>query len=170
MHITLRPNEKIYINGAVLRVDRTVSLEMMNDAVFLLESHVMLEHKATTPLRKLYFIAQLMLIEPKDLDAKKIMFNLQGLTVAGIYQDDAEIQAGLATVSDLVQRGRSFEALKVIRNLLPTEDGLIERAQGAPPLQGPASSEIPPLPAARPLAGRPAVRTREREADLSLAR
>ena len=37
MHITLRPNEKIYINGAVLKVDRKVSFELLNDAVFLLE-------------------------------------------------------------------------------------------------------------------------------------
>ena len=124
MHITLRPNEKIYINGAVLRVDRKVSLELMNDAVFLLEAHVMTERAATTPLRRLYFVVQLMLIEPQDLEPKRLMFNLQGLTVASSYHDDV-IQAGLATVRGLVERGRAFEALKVIRGLLPREDELL---------------------------------------------
>ncbi len=66
MHITLRANEKIFINGAVLKVDRKTSIELMNDAVFLLEAHVMLERDATTPLRQLYYIVQLMLMEPGE--------------------------------------------------------------------------------------------------------
>ena len=142
MHITLRPNEKIYINGAVLRVDRKVSVELMNDAVFLLEAHVMLERNATTPLRKLYFIVQLMLIEPQDLAPKKMMFNLQGLTVSGAYQD-ASMQAGLSAVTELVQRGRAFEALKIIRSMLPTEDALIAGA-------APQEVAAPPFAAAPP--------------------
>ena len=32
MHITLRAGEKLYLNGAVLRADRKVSIELMNDA------------------------------------------------------------------------------------------------------------------------------------------
>ncbi|OYW35186.1 MAG: hypothetical protein B7Z45_06885 [Azorhizobium sp. 12-66-6] len=39
MQLTLRPGEKIYVNGAVLRVDRKVTLELLNDVTFLLESH-----------------------------------------------------------------------------------------------------------------------------------
>ena len=41
MCISLRSGEKIYINGAVLRVDRKVTLELINDVTFLLESQVM---------------------------------------------------------------------------------------------------------------------------------
>ncbi|TIP15060.1 MAG: flagellar biosynthesis repressor FlbT, partial [Mesorhizobium sp.] len=40
LKISLKPNEKIYINGAVVRVDRKVTIELMNDVQFLLESHV----------------------------------------------------------------------------------------------------------------------------------
>jgi len=36
MHISLRPGEKLYLNGAVLRADRKMSLELLNDATFLL--------------------------------------------------------------------------------------------------------------------------------------
>ena len=64
MHITLRANEKLYLNGAVLKPDRKVSIELMNDAVFLLEAHVIQERDATTPLRQLYYIVQLMLMSP----------------------------------------------------------------------------------------------------------
>ena len=140
MHISLRPNEKIYINGAVLKVDRKVSIELMNDAVFLLEAHVMLEEKATTPLRKLYFIVQLMLMEPSDPDTKKIMFNLQSLSIAG-HSTDMSIVAGVAAVTELVNKGRAFEALKVIRSMLPIEDRLIDLAHGG------AAAAVLPKPA-----------------------
>ena len=41
LKITLKPNEKLYINGAVIRADRKVSLEFLNDVQFLLEAHVL---------------------------------------------------------------------------------------------------------------------------------
>lgn len=178
MHITLRPNEKIYINGAVLRVDRKVSIELMNDAVFLLEAHVMTERNATTPLRKLYFIVQLMLIEPQDLEPKKMMFNLQGLTVANSYANDA-IQTGLATINDLVTRGRQFEALKVIRSLFATEDALIEAARPAPAADrkadvpvsfDSAGAAVVSLPPVRVLASRAVAAARPVHQALSAAR
>jgi flagellar protein FlaF len=40
----------------VLRADRKVSIEILNDATFLLEAHVMKVEDASTPLRQLYFI------------------------------------------------------------------------------------------------------------------
>ena len=154
MHITLRPNEKIYINGAVLRADRKVSLELMNDAVFLLEAHVMLERNATTPLRKLYFIVQLMLMEPAERAAKMVLFQDGALAAAGLYEDGA-LRTGLSVVADLVTRGRHFEALKVIRSMLPIEDACLGRTEPAAPVAEPQRGTAS-LPAAR--ITRPAMR------------
>ena len=64
LKITLKPGEKIYVNGAVIRTDRKVSLEFMNDVQFLLENHVMQPEAAVTPLRQLYFVVHIMLISP----------------------------------------------------------------------------------------------------------
>jgi flagellar biosynthesis repressor protein FlbT len=125
MHITLRANEKIYINGAVLKPDRKVSIELMNDAVFLLQAHVMMESDATTPMKQLYYIVQLMLMEPTDLAINNTVFEQQGLAMAGVYKDP-EILEGLARVATLVGRKRHFEALKLIRSLLPLEKRLID--------------------------------------------
>ena len=124
MHITLRANEKIYINGAVLKPDRKVSLELMNDAVFLLQAHVMHEADATTPMRQLYYIVQLMLMEPEEHEINRTVFNQHSKAMAGAYKDVAILE-GLAKVSDLVSRKRHFEALKVIRSLLPIEQRLL---------------------------------------------
>lgn len=164
MHITLRPNEKIYINGAVLRVDRKTSLELLNDAVFLLEAHVMTERAATTPLRRLYFIVQLMLIEPQNIEPKRLAFNMQGLTVASLYHDD-EIQTGLTSVRSLVERGRAFEALKVIRSLLPREDSLVANGAAPSPAQPPPSDAR----VIKPAAGRRALAVTPRHQPLAVA-
>ncbi|MCW6508527.1 flagellar biosynthesis repressor FlbT [Lichenifustis flavocetrariae] len=125
MHITLRANEKIYINGAVLKPDRKVSIELLNDAVFLLQAHVMGEAEATTPMRQLYYIVQLMLMEPTDLAINHTVFDQQCIAMAGVYRD-VTILEGLARISGLVSRKRHFEALKVIRSLLPNEQQLID--------------------------------------------
>ena len=52
MKISLRAGERIYINGAVLRVDRKVSVELVNDVMFLLEGQVMQTSDSTTALRQ----------------------------------------------------------------------------------------------------------------------
>lgn len=54
--ITLKGGERIYINGAVLKMDRKVGVELLNEATFLLEQHILQPEGATTPLRQLYFM------------------------------------------------------------------------------------------------------------------
>ena len=130
MHITLRANEKIFINGAVLKVDRKTSIELMNDAVFLLEAHVMVERDATTPLRQLYYIVQLMLMEGRERAENRAMLARQTAGMATVY-DDPTILEGIAKVVQLVGRSRHFEALKTIRALLPVEAALTGRPHEA---------------------------------------
>ena len=65
LRISLKSGERIFVNGAVLRVDRKVAVEFLNDVTFLLENHVLQPEQATTPLRQLYFIAQMALINPE---------------------------------------------------------------------------------------------------------
>ena len=59
LKISLRANEKIYLNGAVVRADRKVSIELLNDVQFLLESHVLQPQDASTPLRQLRGLQEL---------------------------------------------------------------------------------------------------------------
>lgn len=124
MHISLRAGEKFYINGAVLRVDRKVSIELLNDATFLLEAHVMHVEDVTTPLRQLYFIVQIMLMNPADTPAACQLFAESLAANRKSYGED-EVSAGLANVERLVAANRKFEALKTIRALLPIEAEII---------------------------------------------
>ena len=120
MRISLRAGEKFYVNGAVLRVDRKVSFELLNDATFLLEAHVMNVSDVTTPLRQLYFVVQIMLMNPADTPAATEMF---AQTIANNRKTfaDTKILCGLDTVEQLIVEDRKFDALKTIRTLLPIE-------------------------------------------------
>jgi flagellar biosynthesis repressor protein FlbT len=55
MNITLRAGERFFINGAVIRIDRKATVELLNDVTFLLENHVMQAKDATTLTRQIYF-------------------------------------------------------------------------------------------------------------------
>jgi flagellar biosynthesis repressor protein FlbT len=124
MHISLRAGEKFYINGAVLRVDRKVSLELLNDATFLLEAHVMRVEEANTPLRQLYFIVQVILMNPGDAAAAQEMFNESIYRTMDSFTHD-EVKNGLKNVAQLVQMKKIFEALKCIRSLFPIEADIL---------------------------------------------
>ena len=124
IQISLKPGERIFINGAVLRADRKVTLELLNDVTFLLESHVMQLEAATTPLRQLYFIVQTMLMDPANAEASKKLFR-KTLPPLAAAVTNAEISAGLQRAGSLVDANKEFDALKAIRALLPLEDQLL---------------------------------------------
>ena len=114
MNITLRSGERIYINGAVLRVDRKATLELMNDATFLLETHVMKAEDATTPLRQVYFVVQVMLMDPASArNTAELAASL--IAKAREAFDSPQIRRGLDSIFDLIGRSRYFEAMKALR-------------------------------------------------------
>lgn len=134
MHISLRAGEKLYINGAVVRADRKVSLELLNDATFLFEAHVMKVEDATTPLRQLYFIIQIMLINPTDTRTAREMFERSIQMTIDISENPA-LLAGLRGVKNLVDSDRVFEALKAIRALFPIEMEILAGGRISSPTQ-----------------------------------
>lgn len=129
MHITLRAGEKLFLNGAVLRADRKVSLELMNDATFLLEAHVMSVEKATSPLRQLYFIVQMMLMNPLDVTAARGLFEASLPQMRVAYPSGA-VQDALEQTQSFVAGARYFDALKVLRGVFASDDA----AMAAPEL------------------------------------
>jgi flagellar protein FlbT len=120
MNITLRAGERIYINGAVLRTDRKATIELLNDATFLLETHVMQASDATTPLRQIYFVIQVMLMDPAA--AKATTQLARGLIEkANDAFESPEIKAGLRAITDMIARARYFEAMKSLRAMYALE-------------------------------------------------
>ena len=128
LRISLKSGEKIFINGAVLRVDRKVGLEFLNDVTFLLENHVMQPEDASTPLRQLYFIMQMMLINPEGADQAQAMFKKSVVMLLGCFSNE-QILTELKHVDAMVTEGRVFDALKSVRSLFKVEDEILGKRQ-----------------------------------------
>jgi flagellar protein FlbT len=125
LKLSLRANEKIYINGAVVRADRKVTIELLNDVQFLLESHVIQAEDASTPLKQLYFIVQVMLMDPQGANGALEMFR-RSLTLLLATFNETEILSALKHIDQLVNEGQIYEALKAIRSLYPLERKILE--------------------------------------------
>ncbi|CAN0655528.1 flagellar biosynthesis repressor FlbT [Nitratireductor aquimarinus] len=130
LKISLKANEKIYVNGAVIKTDRKVTLEFLNNVQFLLENHVLQAEDARTPLRQVYFTVQIMLITPENADDARRLFNQLLPRLLDSFTNE-RIRAGLKHVEELVSNGQVYDALKEIRALYPIEDEII--AQPAAP-------------------------------------
>jgi flagellar protein FlbT len=120
MNITLRAGERLFINGAVIRLDRKASIELLNDVAFLLEAHVMQGKDATTPLRQVYFAVQVILMDPSNADEAAGLARTLIESAAAAFESE-EVRARLRVIKALVARGRYFEALKTLRALFPLE-------------------------------------------------
>lgn len=125
LKITLKGGERIYINGAVLKMDRKVGIELLNDATFLLEQHILQPEAATTPLRQLYFMVQMMLIDP-SLHARARDMATETIAALKETTSNDDIRNGLNDVTRLLAADRTLEALKRIRALYPTEAACIK--------------------------------------------
>lgn len=120
INLSLRGHERLFINGAVLRVDRKVTIELLNDATFLLEAHVLQAEQATTPIRQLYFIAQAMLIDPSNVDRVRLAYDEVDRAI--LAQDPGrDVVSALAAARNVLDSGRPFEALRILRSLFETE-------------------------------------------------
>ena len=121
MKIHLKRNEKLFINGAVIRLDRRGSIELLNDAQFLLEAHVMQQEDAKKPLQQIYFIVQSMLMDPTNAPYVMELYRafstrLKGNSKTPKYTDF------ITTVDKQVEDQDFFGALKVLRRSFELDD------------------------------------------------
>ncbi len=127
--ISLKSGERIFINGAVLRVDRKVSIEFLNDVTFLLEAHVMQAEQTTTPFRQLYFIVQTMLIDPSNAAMARELFDAH-LTKLCNALSSQELLGALSEVRRLVDAKRYYDGLKTLRSCFAKEEEILHGTCG----------------------------------------
>jgi flagellar protein FlbT len=124
LRIHLKQGEKIYVNGAILRVDRRATLEFLNDVTFILEPHVLQIEDAVTPLRRLHFVAQAMLVDPSTAGTTAAAYRDLSASYRATCKDAALLEV-LAAAEAKVAEGRGFDALKLLRAAfepLPQQD------------------------------------------------
>ncbi len=124
MRLMLKAGERLFINGAVVRFERRASVEILNDVEFLLETHVLQAHETTTPLRQLYFVVQLMLIDPSTAKETRGVFTHLISSLMTSFSNE-EVLAGLRSVSHFISEKQCYEAMKTIRGLYAIEEKIL---------------------------------------------
>lgn len=140
--ISLNAGDKLYLNGAVIQTSRKVSLELLNEATFLLQQHVMQVSQATTPARQMYFIMQTMLMDPKNAASIRPMLSKTISSLMVVFEEDSETVALLRGVAELLARDKLFEAMKTTRSLFKIEDRITAAGATQPIVTSAVKSDI----------------------------
>lgn len=124
--LKLRPGERIMINGVVMENgDRRTRLNVLTaDANVLRLRDAIHPENANTPVRRICYIAQLVLAgeaEP-SLGQRQL---LTGIAQLGQVFTDGDSHNLLETARENVACRKFYQALKALRDLLPTEARLM---------------------------------------------
>jgi flagellar protein FlbT len=127
LRLSLKAGERIFVNGAVLKVDRKVSLELLNDAQFLLAQHIITSEETTTPLKQLYFVIQTMLMSPASAASARAIYRNSMIALAQAFESH-DVLGALVQVSRHIDDDRPYEALKVLRKVFALEAEILGAA------------------------------------------
>lgn len=129
--LKLGPNERVLINGAVIENgDRRTRLSIVTPNANILRLRDALHpDDVTTPVRRVCYIAQLVLSGDVELDDARNQI-LRGLEQLSQVFTDADSRAQIARATECVVDGQIYQTLRALRALMPREDRLMAAAAG----------------------------------------
>jgi flagellar protein FlbT len=124
--LKLGPRERVLINGAVIENgDRRSRLSIMSPNANILRLRDAIHpEEVTTPVRRVCYIAQLVLSGDVDLPDAKAQI-LRGMEQLSQVFTDADSRAQLARATEYLVAGEIYQTLKALRALLPREERLL---------------------------------------------
>jgi flagellar protein FlbT len=129
LKISLKPDERIIIGGAVVRNGGTRSdFVVENSAPILREKDIMGLHDANTPCRRIYFAIQLMYVDEKNIEEHRTTYwqLVRDVTTA------APSTIGLIDqISEHILHDRYYQALKLTNKLIEYEQGVMNHVRSA---------------------------------------
>lgn len=130
--LKLGPKERVLINGAVIENgDRRSRLSIVTPNANILRLRDALHpDDVTTPVRRVCYIAQLVLSGDADLDEARLQL-LRGIDQLAQALIDSESRERLQAARQAVEERQIYQAMKALRALLPIEERLLARTRAA---------------------------------------
>ena len=126
LKIVLKPDEKIIIAGAVLRnIGPAAQFLVENNTTILREKDIMPEAEANSPARRIYFIIQLMYIDPDNLVT---YHNTYWRLVREFLSAVPSSLKLIDEISEHILSERYYKALRQTRTLIKREEKLLAAA------------------------------------------
>ena len=126
--LKLNPRERVLVNGAVIENgDRRSKLSIITpNANILRLRDAIRPDQANTPVRRVCYIAQLVLSGDADPDDAAIQMR-RGIDQLAQALIDPDSHEHLSRAKAALDANDFYRALKALRTLLPTEDALLAR-------------------------------------------
>jgi flagellar protein FlbT len=128
--LKLSPKERVLINGAVIENgDRRSRLSIMTPNAHILRLRDAIHpDEVTTPVRRVCFVAQLVLSGDADPIEQRLPM-LRRIEELSRIMTDTDSRTQLALASEAVIAGQYYNCLKALRSLLPREERLLAVAR-----------------------------------------
>ena len=142
--LKLGPGERVMVNGVVMENGpRRSRLNILTPEANVLRLRDAIHpHEANTPVRRVCYIAQLMLAGEADADQGRRQV-LTGIEQLSQVFTDPDSRARLAEATEHAAADRPYQALKALRALLPRESRLLSLADGPAGGADPDASHAP---------------------------
>ncbi len=126
--LKLGPKERVLINGAVIENgDRRARLAIVTPNAHILRLRDAIHpDQATTPVRRVCYVAQLVLSGDAAPDDTRHQL-LRGIEQLSQVFTDPDSRALLTAATEAVLADAHYQALKALRALLPREERLLAR-------------------------------------------
>jgi flagellar protein FlbT len=127
LKITLKPGERIILGGAVITNGRNgASFLVENNVPILRQKDILAEGQANSPCRRIYWVVQLMYIDPANL---ALHHNAYWALVRDVVKAAPGTLALIDRMSDLILNNQYYPALKVAKKLLEYEEEALKHAR-----------------------------------------
>jgi flagellar protein FlbT len=127
LKITLKPNERMIIGGAVVaNGDTRADFTIENKVPLLRQKDIMSENEANSPSRRLYFVIQLMYI---DQDNVLTYHNTYWSIVKDIVKAAPSVLGLIDQISELILGNQYYQALKLTQTLIEYEQEVTHRVR-----------------------------------------
>ena len=125
LKITLKPNERMIVGGAVITNGNTrCDLLIENKVPILRQNDIMREEDADSPCRRIYFAIQLMYIDEENLIEHH---NAYWKLVQDTVKAAPSMLALIDQISEHILNNKYYQALKLARKLIDYEQEVIDR-------------------------------------------
>lgn len=113
LKIRLKPHEKIFVNGAVIAAgEQSAVFYFLNGARILLEKDILTEQDVIGPDSRLYFVLQLMYIDP---DSRVQYAQHLPAIVEDVLRAHPDRADDLEKVLDVAAKGDYFKAMRLVK-------------------------------------------------------
>ena len=127
LRITLKPQERIIIGGAVITNGmQSCELIIETQVPILRQKEILSEKDADTPCKRIYFSIQLMYVDEKNL---AIHHRTYWKMVQDVIKAAPSTLERIDTISHQILSGNYYQALRHAKELIAYEEELLSRVQ-----------------------------------------